>query len=92
MTDKSQIPPTPNHSGKDNLLWDIQDKAPVFTPDESRFPPLLTYSLDYELDCYEAAIARMPPPLRNRFLRCMSTIDIIAGFVKAQQTAQSASH
>jgi hypothetical protein len=68
-------------SDQDNLLWDIKDKAPVVQPDESNFPPLLNYSLDYELDCYEAAVARMKPTERDRFLRCMSTLDIINGFI-----------
>ena len=70
-----------------DTLWDIKDKAPVVTPDEGKFPPLLNYSLDYELDCYEAAVARMKPTERDRYLRCMSTIDVINGFVRAIQSA-----
>ena len=67
-----------------DTLWDIKDKAPVVTPDESRFPPLLNY---YELDCYETAVARMKPTERDRYLRCMSTIDVINGFVRALLSA-----
>lgn len=67
-------------------MWDIRDREPVELPpagaDVFEVIKMPQLSRNVELDRYERSVAAMPPVLRGRYLRAMSTAEQIMAIAR----------
>lgn len=61
-----------------NELWDIADREPVITPNEG----------DGDMLAYKQGIKNMPSYLKERYFRCIQTMEVIRALISNQKRDQ----